>query len=106
MGVSPMSRGMPLSLQSKCHWRIQHMGETPMPRKTSCMLFGRPLSVAIGLLLLATTARGEPGVSLASLLEEMIDVDAVARWPEPAYTCRQASSYDRHRAGPDKPGWF
>jgi hypothetical protein len=70
------------------------------------MLFGRQLSVAIGLLLLATTARGEPGVSLPSLLEEMIDVEAVARWPEPAYTCRQASSYDRHRAGPDKPGWF
>lgn len=45
-------------------------------------------------------------VTLESLLEEMIDFDAVARWPDPPYTCRQASSYDRKSVGPGKPGWF
>jgi len=48
-----------------------------------------------------------PAITLESLLREMIDRDAVARWPQPAYTCRQASSYDRKSTSPDDPaGWF
>lgn len=51
-------------------------------------------------------AAGE-AVTLHSLLEEMVDRDAVARWPQPAYTCRQASSYDRRSKTPaDANGWF
>jgi len=50
-------------------------------------------------------AQDEP-VSLASLLDEMVRRDRLARWPAPAYTCRQASSYDRDSIAPDKPGWF
>ncbi len=46
-------------------------------------------------------------VTSQSLLEEMTDYDAVARLPEPAYTCQQASSYDRATRTPDDPkGWF
>ena len=45
-------------------------------------------------------------VTLTTLLAEMTDVEAVARWPQPAFTCREASSYDRARLAPDKPGWF
>ena len=45
-------------------------------------------------------------VNLASLLDEMINRDNLARFPAPAYTCRQASSYDRGTVAPDKPGWF
>jgi hypothetical protein len=45
-------------------------------------------------------------VTLASLLKEMTDYSAVARWPQPEYTCRQASSYDRAEVSPDQPGWF
>lgn len=45
-------------------------------------------------------------VSLHSLLKEMINVQAVASWPDPAYTLKQASSYDRRSVSPDKPGWF
>ncbi|MFI5378404.1 MAG: DUF2961 domain-containing protein [Tepidisphaerales bacterium] len=45
-------------------------------------------------------------ITLQSLLGEMIDRDRLARWPEPAYTCKQASSYDRASVAPDKPGWF
>jgi hypothetical protein len=45
-------------------------------------------------------------VTLASLLEELTDYAAVARWPQPEFACRQASSYDRETVAPDKPGWF
>lgn len=51
-------------------------------------------------------ARTAPVVTLQTLLDEMVDYDTVARWPEPAFTGRQASSYDRDRTAPDKPGWF
>ncbi|MCG3122763.1 MAG: hypothetical protein GIKADHBN_01165 [Phycisphaerales bacterium] len=51
-------------------------------------------------------ARAE-GVTLRSLLEEMIDRDAIARFPSPAYTCRQASSYDRASTSPtNAETWF
>ncbi|MDR1958691.1 MAG: DUF2961 domain-containing protein [Planctomycetaceae bacterium] len=45
-------------------------------------------------------------ISLESLLREMVDRTAVTRFPEPFYTCRQASSYDRASTAPDKPGWY
>jgi hypothetical protein len=54
----------------------------------------------------ALPAAAAPEITLPSLLDELADVDAVARWPSPAYTCRQASSYDRATVAPDKPGWF
>jgi hypothetical protein len=50
---------------------------------------------------------GEPVVTLESLLKEMLDRDAAARWPEPAFVSRQASSYDRRSKTPgDADGWF
>ncbi len=62
-----------------------------------------------GMLLLAPApalpAEGVP-ITLESLLNEMIDRDALARLPEPSYTCRQASSHDRRSVAPDEPGWF
>ncbi|USN98315.1 MAG: DUF2961 domain-containing protein [Phycisphaeraceae bacterium] len=49
----------------------------------------------------------ESEVSLQSLLTEMIDRDAIARWPDPPYTCTQFSSYDRQSTSPDDPAtWF
>jgi len=45
-------------------------------------------------------------VTLDSLLNEMTDFSAVARWPQPEFTCRQCSSYDRAEVSPDQPGWF
>ncbi|MEO5914287.1 MAG: glycoside hydrolase family 172 protein [Luteolibacter sp.] len=47
-----------------------------------------------------------PPVTLESLLAEMTDFESVARWPEPEFTCLQASSYDRRTVAPDQPGWF
>lgn len=45
-------------------------------------------------------------ISVGSLLDEMIDRDNLARLPQPAYTCRQASSYDRGTVSKELPGWF
>jgi hypothetical protein len=46
-------------------------------------------------------------VTLESLLREMVDRDAVARWPAPHYACLQASSYDRTQTDPPNPKtWF
>ena len=45
-------------------------------------------------------------VSLSTLLDEMIDRDAITRFPEPAYVCVQASSYDRASTSPTEPDWF
>lgn len=62
--------------------------------------------------LLLTTATAscclgaDGAVTLESLLTEMIDRDAVARWPAPAFVSHQASSYDRHSKSPNLPGWF
>lgn len=45
-------------------------------------------------------------VSLHSLLAEMTDPTSVITWPQPAYTLKQASSYDRRSVAAGKPGWF
>ncbi len=45
-------------------------------------------------------------VTLETLLDEMVTRDQLARFPAPAYTCKQFSSYDRDTVGRDKPGWF
>ncbi len=36
----------------------------------------------------------------------MTGFSAFARWPSPAFTAHQCSSYDRSEVSPDKPGWF
>ena len=56
-------------------------------------------------------ARAEAGtvnaVTFESLLEEMVDRDRVAKLPEPAYLCKQFSSYDRPSRTPADPrSWF
>jgi hypothetical protein len=52
----------------------------------------------------APAAAAEYDVTFASLLDEMTDRESVARFPDPAYTCRQASSYDRASTSADEPG--
>ena len=52
-------------------------------------------------------SEGDTGVSLQSLLGEMAERDALARWPRADYVCRQASSYDRAQTDPnDRKTWF
>jgi hypothetical protein len=64
----------------------------------------------LALLAAATCARAAAGdappVSLTTLLAEMTDRAAVARWPAPLYESLQASSYNRASTHRDAPGWF
>ena len=54
----------------------------------------------------ATNPSGKT-VTFASLLDDMVDRTVLARFPDPAYTCRQFSSYDRAAKSPDDHGtWF
>ena len=67
---------------------------------TTCLL------AAFVLLSTALAPLSAEPVSLKTLLEEMVDRDHLARFPAPAYVCRQFSSYDRGTVAPDQPGWF
>ena len=61
----------------------------------------------LGLVASSRVTMAQPStVTLESLLHEMTDTTAIARWPEPHFTCKQASSHDRAKVAPDKPGWF
>jgi hypothetical protein len=49
----------------------------------------------------------EDAVSIASLLNEMVDREAAARFPERNFRLKQHSSYNRASKTPDEPeGWF
>lgn len=46
-------------------------------------------------------------IHLESLLEEMVDLSNLSRFPKPPFSTRQASSYDRASKSPEeKEGWF
>lgn len=61
--------------------------------------------VGLSILFLAlNTASG--AITLESLLEEMVNRDTIARLPSPAYTCKQASSYDRNSTEPGSETWW
>jgi len=51
-------------------------------------------------------AQKRPVITFNYLLNEMVDVNSVARWGQPEYTMKQVSSYDRRSVSPEKPGWF
>jgi len=52
----------------------------------------------------AMAPAAERTITFELLLDEMVDREAAARFPDPAYTCRQASSYDRASVSADEPG--
>jgi hypothetical protein len=62
----------------------------------------------LGLFVALTTACGvsRPPVTTGSLFEEMADLEALARFPEPAFRTVQFSSFDRRSRVPEGPGWF
>jgi hypothetical protein len=45
-------------------------------------------------------------VTLETLLNEMVDRDAIAQFPHPGYTLKQFSSYDRATVAPGDKSWF
>ncbi|MCQ6960756.1 glycoside hydrolase family 172 protein [Mucilaginibacter aquariorum] len=54
---------------------------------------------------LIVNVNAQAPVTVAGLLNEMTDPDAVAKWPSHAYFLKQASSYDRKSVAPGLPGW-
>lgn len=68
--------------------------------------YRRPPQQLAGATRAFTAANAPAEVTLESLLGEMTNYAVVARWPQPEFTCKQASSYDRGTVAPDKPGWF
>ena len=61
---------------------------------------------ALSLTSVPTAAAAAGEITTGTLLEEMIDLDRLARWPEPAYRTIQFSSYDRRSSTSEAPGWF
>ena len=66
----------------------------------------RMLALLIALLLAPLAVTAAPPITLDSVLQELVEVESIARWPQAEFTCKQASSYDRGKVSPDKPGWF
>nr|MDP0503134.1 DUF2961 domain-containing protein [Verrucomicrobiota bacterium JB025] len=66
-----------------------------------------PSSITVFAALSLLAAHGKEPVTIESLLHEMVDRDAVARFPEKDFRLKQHSSYDRRSKSPDDPnGWF
>ncbi len=59
---------------------------------------------SLALLAAVSCAAPEP-VSMKGLLPEMVDLGRMAEFPDPPYTCRQFSSYDRASKSPAQ-DWF
>ena len=68
--------------------------------------FRIPLVLMFGLFLQSMTVFSQKTVSIESLLKEMVDRSERAKYPDPAFTCKQFSSYDRETVSKDQPGWF
>ncbi len=82
---------------------MQHSSSGRARRRPAIRLV--PVFGVVGLLTLAGASGISAGgtaeaVTTQSLLKEMIDRDAMAQWPAPAYSLRQASSYDRRKTNP------
>lgn len=87
--------------QSLCFTRI--------PRKHNLVKM-KPISHIVLLFCLLCAVAGcrsdRKPVDLASLLDEMVDRDALASYPDPSYVTRQFSSYDRASVRPDTSSWY
>lgn len=59
-----------------------------------------------GILLIQSACESSKPITLESLLEEMVSVEELSRFPDPYYTCHQESSYDRRSVSPGNPEWF
>lgn len=65
------------------------------------------VAIIAAILIASPLAAAEPPVvSFASLLDEMVNRKTMARWPDPPFTLKQASSYDRRSKTPGNADWF
>ena len=66
----------------------------------------RPVLVLILLVHLAAPVATAGEIGVGELLTEMVDRARIAEFPEPAFVCKQASSYNRKSKTPGTPEWF
>ncbi len=68
----------------------------------------RKVTVAIcfGLFFVFSPALNAGQIDLGTLLEAMLDRSEIAKFPEPEFVCKQASSYNRRSSTPGTPDWF
>lgn len=64
------------------------------------------LTIFIVSIMILSSCTGPDTISLESLLDDMISYETMTRFPNPYYTCHQASSYDRGSVSPDSANWF
>lgn len=72
--------------------------------KKTLLLF--PFAILTLLLLYSGSSKAPDEITFKILLDEMIDREQLPQFPDPYYTCKQASSYDRKSVSPDSAGWF
>ena len=63
-------------------------------------------SIPIIVVLFLLTSCHDNTITFGSLLEEMTDKTAITRFPDPEYSLKQFSSYDRKSVSPDSAGWW
>jgi len=66
----------------------------------------KPIFFVILAILALSSCKKQPVISVESLLNEMVNRETLARFPDPEYTLRQFSSYDRATEKPGEPAWF
>jgi hypothetical protein len=64
------------------------------------------LAATCAVALAALPSASGAAITTASLLDQMTDLAGMAEFPQPAYTCKQFSSYDRKSKTPGTPDWF
>lgn len=61
---------------------------------------------AFAIVLAGAASPASATVTMDALLDELVDLERLARFPTPPYTNQQASSYDRASVSPAADGWF
>lgn len=78
-----------------------------MQTKLSCQVVPLLAALVLGTLTLGCASEGQAAktapVTINSLLGEMVDRDASAKWPAPAYTCKEVTSHDQRKNDPGDP---
>ena len=66
----------------------------------------RILTIALFLFSVQYNVFSQKTITLESLLKDMVNRDALAKFPSPDYTCKQFSSYDQNSVSPEQDSWF
>lgn len=65
-----------------------------------------PFTMLTLLIVISISCSPKKEITTGTLLDEMMNREQLAEFPDPEYTTKQFSSYDRRSIGVDQPGWF